>query len=230
MKRTAIGLLVTMTVLTLAAWAVSGFEADFEVSTYNPDVAELVNFEVCEPCLGESGTFHYAWDFDSDGIAELETDDPVAAYGFASDGYHQVTLTVTAAGQVRSRRKGVLVGPTPAYAVRELIEQENGTVFVLITIHVESAVPGSLGFVESMPDGWQLEIVDPGGATTKRNAGEKQLEVFWMMSLDAGAELTFSYRLHRSYASELPLLEGELSGYSEGRFAGAICGDLEMPN
>jgi len=228
MKRTAIGLLVTLTVLTGAAWAAGAFEADFEASTYNPEVAELVNFEVCEPCLGEAGAFHYSWDFDGDGIAELETEDAVVTYGFSTAGYHQVALTVTIAGRASTRRKGVLVGATPAFAVRELLKQSDGTVFVLITVTVNSTVSGGLGFTESIPTGWQLEVIDPGGATTKRNAEEKKLEVLWMLRLEAGEELTFSYRLHPGYASELPLLLGELSGYSEGRFSGSICGDLEM--
>ena len=38
-------------ILTFAAIAF-GFEADFDPSTYNPDVAEIINLEICEPCLG----------------------------------------------------------------------------------------------------------------------------------------------------------------------------------
>ena len=50
-------------------------EADFDPSRYNPDVGEIVNFEVCEPYLSGSG-FTYSWDFDGNGEPEIETDQP----------------------------------------------------------------------------------------------------------------------------------------------------------
>ncbi|MBU0595788.1 PKD domain-containing protein [Candidatus Bipolaricaulota bacterium] len=215
--------------LLLVALVGHGFEANFEPSTFNPTVGEFVNFEVCEPCLGDGSAFHYAWDFDGDGQTDLETQDALVSTSYASAGFHQVRLTVfDANGRRVSRSRGILVGEYPAVAVREFLPQGDGSVFVLITITVLSDLSG-LGFEESMPQGWQMVEVDVGGAITNRNAAERILEVLWAMQLEAGEEISFSYRLHPSYATATTELSGELSGYSGGgRFAGGICGDLEL--
>jgi len=214
-------------ILILAATA-SAFEADFDPSIYNPDVSEIVNFEVCESCLGGGG-FRYTWDFDADGVAEIESEEALVTYAFPSAGYYEVVLTVTSdSGRTSTRRKGILVGGLPAFAVRELLVQSDGTILVLLTINVTASC-SAIGFQETMPQGWQIEVVDAGGAFAYPNPLTKKLEVIWGSQFAAGETVTFSYRLYPAYTTTLQGLSGEISGYTdEGRFIGQISGELGM--
>ncbi len=84
--------------------------------------------------------------------------------------------------------------------------------------------------VEKVPAGWQLEVVDAGGAVTKMNSEERQLEVGWLSQAEPGDEIVFTYRLYSNYASQTKTLSGEISGYVSGsRFASPVCGELAVP-
>ncbi|MCK5246431.1 PKD domain-containing protein, partial [Candidatus Bipolaricaulota bacterium] len=205
------------------------FEADFDPSTYNPDVAEIVNFEVCEPCLGGSN-FTFSWDFDGNGDPEFDTDQDLVTYSFASAGFYEVILTVTdAGGRTSVARQGIVVGPIPAIAVRELLVESDGAIFVLLTVTMNERVSAP-GIEENIPDGWAIEVVDAGGAVMKPNMEEKQYEIAWMSMFEPGETVTFSYRLRPAYTSVLPTLSGELSGYSGGeRFVAKVAGMLTLP-
>jgi len=229
MNRKWIGLAGSIASVLILAAAAYALEADFDPSLYNPSVSEIVSFEVCESCL-DGGGFRYTWDFDGDGAPEQETEDALVSHAFPSAGYYEVVLTVrsTTSGWTSTRRKGILVGSQPAYAVRELLAQSDGSILVLVAV-TASADCSAVGFQEMMPQGWQMEVVDAGGATTRMNALEKKLEVVWLMQLSAGDQLTFSYRLYPGYSSTLRALSGQLSGYTEdGRFVGQISGELGM--
>ncbi|MEE8594135.1 MAG: PKD domain-containing protein [Candidatus Bipolaricaulota bacterium] len=221
----SIGLILTFAVATHA------FEADFDPSTYNPDVAEIVSFEVCEPCLGGSD-FTYSWDFDGNGEPELETDQDLVTYSFASAGFYEVVLTISdAGGRTSVARQGIVVGPVPAFAVRELLVESDGTIFVLITIAINEIAPG-IGIEEYIPDGWAVELVDPGGATGRTDMEYRRQEYTWMSMFDPGETLTFSYRLRPAYTSVLPTLHGVVAGFFDsvkGRFVIGMAGMLTLP-
>ncbi len=229
MNKKWIGLFGAIASILILAAVAYAFEADFDPSTYNPDVAEIVNFEVCESCLNGDGDI-YTWDFDADGTPELEGQDALVTYAFPESGYYEVVLTVTSAGgRTSTRRKGITVGTLPAFAVRELMPQSDGTILVLITITV-MADCSALGFQEAMPQGWQVEVVDAGGAFAYPNPLTKKLEALWGSQFLAGEAVTFSYRLHPAYTTALQGLSGEFSGYADGgRFIGGICGELGLP-
>ena len=219
----SIGLILTFATVAYA------FEADFDPSTYNPDVAEIVNFEVCEPCLGGDG-FTYSWDFDGDGEPEFDTDQGLVTYSFASAGFYEVVLRVTdAGGRTSVARQGVVVGPVPAIAVRELLVESDGAIFVLITVTMIESAPG-IGIEEGIPDGWAVEIVDAGGAVVKPNMEEKQYEIVWMSLFRPEETVTFSYRLRSAYTSVLPTLDGKVSGIFGGHyFVMGVAGMLTLP-
>lgn len=228
MRNRLIGPILLLGAITVAGMAAFAWEADFDPSNYNPVPNEVVTFAVCEPCL-DGAEFTYGWDFDGDGVFDEETSDAVVSHAFSEPGFYPVKLTLTAAGgRQESRLKGVLVGDVPAYGLRELVRQTDGTLYVLITIHVASPA-NAIGFEESIPQGWQYEEVDSGGAITHANREKGVWEIVWASSFEAGAELTYSYRLYPTYASRAVPLDGELIGYAEGRFAGAICGELMVP-
>ena len=206
---TSIGL-----ILTFAATAF-GFEADFDPSTYNPDVAEIINFEICEPCLGGSD-FTFSWDFDGDGIPELETDQDLVTYSFDTEGFYEVVLTVSdTGGRTSVSRQGIVVGRVPATAVRELLVESDGSILVLITVSMNERF-SSVGIEENIPDGWAIEVVDAGGSLVNPNMAERQYEILWMSMFEARETVTFSYRLRPAYTSVLPTLHGEVSGYADG--------------
>jgi len=219
----SIGLILTFAIIAY------GFEADFDPSTYNPDIAEIVNFAVCEPCLGGNG-FAFSWDFDGNGVPELDTDQDLVTYSFASAGFHEVVLTVSdAGGRTSVARQGVVVGQVPAMAVRELLVESDGAILVLITVTMNETF-SSVGIEEDIPDGWAIEIVDAGGSLVNPNMAERQYEIVWMSMFEAGEAVTFSYRLRPAYTSVLPTLHGEVSGYASGdRFIMGIAGMLGLP-
>jgi hypothetical protein len=214
-----------------SVWAASAaWQADFTPSTFNPGAGDVVNFAVCETCLGSGGAYRYLWDFNSDGIIDLNTDSTVAACTFDATGFYEVKLTIQdLGGREVTRRKGIIVGPVPAFGIRQVILETDGTVFVSISMVVNFAAV-ALGLVEGIPAGWQLEIVDAGNAMTRVNTETRQLEVAWMSQAEAGDELTFTYRLYSNYATQTRQLSGEVSGYVGGaRFAASVCGELAVP-
>jgi PKD repeat protein len=229
MKDRWIALCVSIGLVLMSAVAVFAFDADFDPSTYNPELGEIVNFEVCEPCLGGTD-FTYSWDFDGDGVAELETDETLVTYAFASSGFYEVVLTIKdAGGRTSVARQGVVVGPVPAIASRELLLEADGAIFVLITIAMNETF-SSVGIEEGIPSGWAIELVDAGGALVNTNMAERQIELLWMSMFEAGESVTFSYRLRPAYTSVLPSLSGEVSGYANGtRFVTGVAGMLALP-
>jgi len=226
MKKRAFVTALCAGILCLCGASAFGWEADFEPSTYNPRIGDPVDFAICEPCLG-SGAFTYAWDFDGDGTVDLDTTEPTAECAYGADGYYEARVTLKDAdGRRKSARKGILVGDVPAYAVRETIDQGDGTVFVLITLHINDTIAAP-GVRESMPTGWQFELLDDGGAVTNPNAAERRYEVLWMSILEEGDDATFSYRLHPGGVGSTLALSGFVSGRAHGvGFEFAICGEL----
>jgi len=229
MKKRAFGSAVFAAALLVAAVAAYGWEADFEPATFNPAVGETVEFAICEPCLESSGSFTYSWDFDGDGNVDLDTGEAIVEYAFQVEGYYEVAVELKDQdGRRKSARNGILVGEVPAYAVRETVAQGDGTIFVLLTIHINGPVTAP-GIQESMPRGWQVELLDDGGAMAAVvNPVDRTYDVLYATALEAGDERTFSYRLHPAGATPPAELGGALSGHTGGaRFVNEICGALE---
>ena len=157
----------------------------------------------------------------------------MATYSFASPGFYEVVLTITdVGGRTSVARQGVVVGPMPAVAVRELLLESDGTIFVLITVTIIERAPG-IGIEENIPDGWSTEVVGAGGAVVKLDTEKRKYEIAWMSLLEPGDTVTFSYRLRPTYTSVLPTLYGEVSGFfgevGEGRFVMGVAGMLTLP-
>ena len=200
-----------------------GVEADFSPSSYNPALGEAVAFEVCQPCLG-GGISHYEWDFDGDGLYEVATEEPLVVHTFTEPGYVDVALRVVdAGGRAMARSKGILIGESPLFAVRNFVTEEDGGTFVLVTLTAR-AVVSAPALEETLPRGWQVEILDSEGTFTKVTDGT--LQVLWAEMLIGGETRTFSYRLYPSYATGAPELSGIISAYYvEGRIKASVCGD-----
>ncbi len=224
---TIIGLLIAAAgaLAASAAWT-----ADFTPSTWNPAVGDVVQFSVCESCHGTVGSHSYLWDFNSDGVTDLETSSPTASFVCSGEGFYAVKLTVRdAGGREETRTKGIFAGTIAAYGVRQIVVEADGAALVSITITMNEAAV-ALGIEEPIPAGWQSEVIDAAGAITNYNADERKLEVVWMTQVAAGEEIVFTYRLYSNYASQLKQLSGMVTGYREGvMFSGRICGELFVP-
>lgn len=209
------GLLVFIT-----AFGLWGSAADFAVSNYNPAVDEPVIFEAF--ITGDG--VRYEWDFDGDGIYDLFTEEPRVTHLFSVPGYVEVSLQVIdAAGRLPALRRGILVGEHPLLAVREVIVERGGVLLVRVTVSAQIEIR-ALGMEETIPRGWQVEIIDIGNAMTKRQG--EYLQVLWLNPIDAGETWTIVYRLHPSFGVGLPTLTGRISGFGEGRVNLLIAGDL----
>ena len=204
-----------------------GAEIDFSPSTYNPALNEAVTFEVCEPCLG-NGTFVYKWDFDGDGVYEISSEDPIVTHAFTEPGFVDVGLQVVdGSGRTTLRRKGILVGESPLIAVRDLVN-EDGATFVVITFSANWALTAP-GLEETVPLGWQLEILDTAGSI-EPHMENHTLGVLWADQILEGSTWALSYRLYPTYATGVPALSGIASGYIGGkRVKTTVCGDLSIP-
>jgi PKD repeat protein len=163
-------------------------------------------------------------------VSELDTDQILVTYSFDSEGFYEVVLTVSdAGGRTSVSRQGVVVGPVPAMAVRELLVESDGAIFVLITVTMNEPVSAP-GIEEKFSDGWAIELVDAGGAVVKQNMELRQYEAGWMSKFEAGESVTFSYRLRPAYTSVLPQLRGVVTGYSSSKyFRTGIAGMLGLP-
>jgi len=204
--------------------------ADFTPSTWNPAVGDVVNFSVCDSCLGGGAAYRYLWDFNNDGVVDVDTASTIVACTFNASGFYEVKLTVRdSGGREQTRTKGIVAGDIPAYGVRQIIVQDDGSVFVSVTLTVNESVAAP-GLLESVPAGWQMEVIDADGALTRFNSESRQMEVGWLSAAAPGDEIVFSYRFYTNYASTVKGLSGELSGYvGSARFASSVCGELGIP-
>jgi hypothetical protein len=223
-KRLQIALCFSAFVFALGA-GLLGSEAVFTPSNYNPAVGESVTFEVCQDPL-ISGADHYEWDFDGDGLYELSTEEPRATRAFSEAGYVEVSLQVIdTSGRLIEQRKGILIGESPLYAVREVTDEEGGVTLVRVTVSARAAIR-AVGLEETIPRGWQVEVVDAGNTISKKEG--EYLRFLWMNPIEPGEMWTITYRLYPSYGVGSPTLAGSISGYAETRIKVPVCGDLTI--
>ncbi len=214
------------------AWAANAaWQADFTPSTYNPGVDEVVRFAACEECVGGEAGLRYLWDFNNDGVVDMETDSPVAATAFGVAEFYEVKLTVRDAyGSETSKIKGIIAGPVPVYGIRQIVPQSDGSFLVVISIYISGENAG-FALSESIPLGWAHVIGDPAGAfLTNWDAELRECQCSWL-NLEPGTEIAFSYSLTRNYseAAQRPGLSGRIFGYGRNEFDRRVCGDLAVP-
>ena len=217
-------LVVAVFVVAFGLAALAG-TADYSPATYNPAVGEDTSFTACQTCLSYAAV-SYDWDFDGDGVYDVSTPDPTVEHAFAEAGFAVVTLRVDeGGGRYATCRKGIIVGETPLFAIREVTPDASGSVLVKITVTAYSGVR-AVGLEETLPIGWQWEILDADNAVTKKEG--QNLQILWMNPIEEGQTRTVSYRLYPSIGTGSPLLSGTVSGYADKRVKVSICGDLAI--
>jgi len=218
------GLLVVTALVTFGLVALAG-TADYSPATYNPAVGEDSSFTACRTCLSYDAA-SYDWDFDGDGVYDVLTPDPTVEHAYAEAGFVVVTMRVDeGGGRYATCRKGILVGETRLFAVRKVTPEASGSVLVEITVSAYAGVR-AVGLEETLPIGWQWEILDATNAVTKKEG--QNLQILWMNPIEGGETWMVSYRLYPSIGTGSPLLTGTISGYAPERVKVSICGDLTI--
>ena len=221
MKERLTIILCLSALILLFGVSVLGDEANFVPSTYNPAVGESVLFEVCQACLASEAD-HYEWDFDGDGLYEVTTDAVRITQTFTEPGYIVISLRVVDThGRELTHSKGILIGESPLFAVREATTEGDGMILVRITLSAQAEVR-AVGLEEFIPRGWQVEVIDPGNTISKKEG--ENLYFLWMNPIYVGEMWTIIYRLYPSYGVGSPTLSGNVSGYGEGRIRVPVCG------
>ncbi len=211
-----------MALFVMSAYAGS---VDYSPATYNPALGEDISFTVCQTCL-TNDALSYDWDFDGDGVYDLSTSHETVEHAFYQEGFVIVTLRVNEGGdRYTTCRKGIYVGESPLFAVREVSLDESGSVLVEITVSAYREVT-AVGVEETIPVGWQWELLDIGDAVSKKEG--QNLQILWMNPIQAGETWILSYCLHPSAGRGSPLLAGTVSGYSDGRVKVSISGDVSI--
>ncbi len=221
MKERLTIILCLSALILLFGVSVLGDEANFVPSTYNPAVGESVLFEVCQACLASEAD-HYEWDFDGDGLYEVTTDAVRITQTFTEPGYIVISLRVVDThGRELTHSKGILIGESPLFAVREATTEGDGMILVRITLSAQAEVR-AVGLEEIIPRGWQVEVIDPGNTISKKEG--ENLQFLWMNPIYVGEMWTIIYRLYPSYGVGSPTLSGNVRGYGEGRISVPVCG------
>ncbi|HDL85545.1 MAG TPA: hypothetical protein ENH11_04340 [Candidatus Acetothermia bacterium] len=219
------GILIVAVVLASFGLVALAGTADYSPATYNPAVGEDISFTACQSCLSY-GAVSYDWDFDGDGVYDVSTPDPTVEHAFAEAGFVVVTLRVDeGGGRYATCRKGIYVGKTPLFAVRKVTPDKSGSVLVEITVSAYASV-SAVGVEETLPIGWQWEILDAANALTKKEG--QNLQILWMNPIEAGETRTISYRLYPSIGTGSPSLAGTIAGYAPELVKATICGDLNI--
>ncbi len=137
----------------------------------------------------------YEWDFDGDGIVDLETDSSEAEHAFVTPGKQSIKLTVVDdEGKTASAKKSIDILPS-VVAERTIdtgmpddVTIPGGTVRVSITLSVNTTLNG-LTVSETIPDGWTFAEEDNDGPSPHVN-GQRREWLFDSEFLANGVDAT----------------------------------------
>jgi hypothetical protein len=157
-----------------------------ESSTFTPDLGRPVSVFVRGAPRGAT----IRWDLDDDGTYERVGEEHLITFTMA-EGIRRVTVEVASGGQTLARLTALFVADSRLGAFRTVIP-EGHSFLVTVTILPKAALIAP-GFLEVIPTGFALEVVDEGGAFWRR---AERLEVVWPIILEFGQAVSFTYRLY----------------------------------
>lgn len=177
----------------------------------------------------------YQWDFDGDGIIDLETTSSDIEYAFEEPGEIEVTLTVVD-DEGKAESYDMIVDILPSVLAIRSIDTcmpddwtvPEGVVQVSIVLSVNTLLNG-LSISETIPVGWTFAEVDNDGATLRQN-GQTMEWLFMEKFLDDGinAQREIKYTLTSPATIADDLVQSNVSGVvgsSSPRVTLAISGD-----
>ena len=179
---------------------------------------------------------YYEWDFNSDGVVDLETSEAEAETTFVLAGEIEVTLSVVDDENTRTyvtKTVDVLSSVTAVRTIDTCLPDDrtaaDGVVTVTITLTANTTLNG-LTVSETIPEGWTFTEIENDSAT-KRVNGQTIEWIFWESFADDGvdAQRVIRYELVPPMSAKdqdfagVPLLG--LVGSSSPRLSQQISGD-----
>lgn len=166
--------------------------ANLVVSPAAPRARQQVKFDASGSRAPDGTIVRYRWDFNGDGVVDLESTEPVVQYAYLAGGSYTVRLTVVDnVGMEGTFTLPLYVSPVTVTAVRSISTTTalpGYTFRVQVRIHTDQDLAGA-GLDENPPVGWEITPVANGGAIFKR------AEVQWVFlePIKAGTERVIIY-------------------------------------
>lgn len=188
--------------------ALSGGAATLQVSTFTPNPGEMVNLWVSGAPLGAQ----FLWDLNGDGVADRSTETPRIQWA-VPQGPHRVGVVVQHEGKTVASVEALIVADP--YIGCWQIAKRVGDFWEVTVIFRAKARFTAPGLEIQVPEGWGVEVLDPGNLTYKVKGG---IHGFWAVELHPGDELKFRYRLYPVSPGLSFVFTGTASGVIEGRY------------
>ncbi|MBC7098675.1 hypothetical protein H5T52_06100 [Candidatus Bipolaricaulota bacterium] len=197
--------LVPLVVLFLAGLGLAG-GIELVPSTFTPTPGEELTLRV----MGAPSGAEFYWDFGGDGTVDFTGNAPELTYTTRA-GYQEVVLQVVVGGAPVGSARLAITSHEQLGAYR--LVQGTDPVEVTLVIRAKGHLFAP-GLEESVPPGWILELVDEGGAFTKREDG--RLQAVWPYELWTGNEVRLRYLLYPPASGAVARLQGTASAYAAG--------------
>ncbi|HNR24809.1 MAG TPA: PKD domain-containing protein [Candidatus Bipolaricaulis anaerobius] len=166
--------------------------ANLVLSPAAPRARQQVTFDASGSVDPDGSIVRYRWDFNGDGVVDLESTEPTVKYAYLTGGSYTIRLTlVDNTGMETTYSMPVFVSLVTVTAVRSISTTTAlpGYAFrVQVRIHTDQDLAGA-GLDENPPVGWEITPVANGGAIFKR------AEVQWVFlePIKAGTERVIIY-------------------------------------
>lgn len=188
--------------------AFSGGAVTLQVSTFTPDPGETIQLWISGAPVGAE----FLWDLNGDGVADRTTEVPRLQWA-VPQGAHKVGVLVKNAGTVIASIEALIVAD-PYIACWQTTVPAGNTWEVEVTFRAKVTLSAP-GLEIGVPDGWGVEVLDPGSLTYKIKGG---IHGLWALRLAPGDELAFRYRLYPVSPGISPVFYGKASGIVGGRY------------
>jgi len=193
MKRLAfiliMGTLFATAALLAASTSQAAQRAEFEYSPFDPDINTEVSFDASESFSNGRFIESYEWDFDGDGLFEVQTEEPQITHLFDQSGDLNVSLRVTdSAGSSETFSDSLFVRSASVMLRREITTPlapnrvTAGSAFqvkITATFLEDVSAPG---IDEELPEGWRVGAGEHGEALFKSS----EAQWIWSNTITAG--------------------------------------------
>ncbi len=199
---------ILLGLVLLGATPIWGQTVTLQVSTFTPDPGETVQLWISGAPVGAE----FLWDLNGDGIADSTTEIPRLQWA-VPQGAHKVRVVVKHEGKVIAAIEALIVAD-PYIACWQTIIPSGNTWEVKVTFRAKANLSAP-GLEIEVPEGWGVEVSDPGNLTYKIKGG---IHGFWAIELYPGDELGFRYRLYPVSPGLSFVFSGKASGVVAGRY------------
>ncbi len=166
--------------------------ARLAVTPAAPRARQQITFDASGSTDPDGRIVRYKWDFNGDGVVDLESTEPKVQYAYLAGGTYTVRLTVVDnVGMEGTFTLPLVVSPVTVTAVRSISTTTalpGYTFRVQVRIHTDQDLAGA-GLDENPPVGWEITPVNNGGAIFNR----PQVQWVFMEPIKAGTERVIIY-------------------------------------